>query len=431
MLQIMHLKGICHDYLVSKICSSNVIEIWRHARQFSDTTLEEFASNFILENLNEICQDLEFPEMATNEKSTHSFQHCNKEMKSIQLTNDTDIEQIILSIIQPCKDLAMSSSLLLEEKRNSFAGSETTLVTAGGYNNGLVRTCENFSSKSMTWTEATAWKLPEDGYCHWVGVVGVRLYAMIGSSPISVSTLVSILSPPAATHLHTRELVTSWEHEFTTPYDCSNMRFCVMSGNVYGCGMIVNSNSSLANANFPMQVCQYSTGNGQWDVLEKLEIKSSVFFQLDSYRGRLLVIGGLDALYQIPVTTFMAYCPKSGKVEKLPPLKQPRYNFGTAVFGNNLYAIGGYGLDGRLIHSVEKYDFDAGVWSNWIYLPYPRGGMACFITRGVLYCIGGEEYKDGTTTLEVGTLVLKLSEEKWCSISSLVIPRILFNIFKL
>ena len=134
---------------------------------------------------------------------------------------------------------------------------------------------------------------------------------------------------------------------------------------------------------------------------------------------------------QSAVPTFLAYSPSSGKSEKSPPLKQPRFNFGTTVLGNDLYAIGGYGLNERLIHSAEKYDFDTGVWCDWINLPYPRACMTCYISGGVLYCIGGEEYNNGAITLKVDSLMLKLTEESWHSIASMVSPIIFPSVFKI
>ena len=276
MLQVIHLKEICHDYLVSQIHSSNVTEIWMHARHFSDTTLETFTSRFVLEHLNEVCQHSDILELVQfNDMSTLSLQCCSKEMNYVEMINNTNFEQLVLSIISHCSDSNNVVSTLLPVKEISLldknlelknkSGSESALVAAGGYSNGLVRICESFSFNSLTWTEKTVLKLPKEGYCHWVRMVGVRMYAMTGYSPISVNTLVSMLSPPAVACLHTRELDTGWEYEFTAPYDCSNMKFCVMEGHVlYGCGIVLNDRSSSEDANSPMLLdWKWQVGNSQ------------------------------------------------------------------------------------------------------------------------------------------------------------------------
>ena len=442
MLQFQHLKDICHDYLVSQICPSNSIGIWKHAVQFNDYELKRFAWEYILTNLSEVIYQSEFLEV---DLDTLVFMltfnsACEQELvyaaasqwlnngnsqgivKKMCLTVDEIMESVLHSasgIDLPCKNYSYCENESSPENC-SFVPPEASLVVVGGYNQGLVMNCERLSPESRTWEKVISWGLSGANHYQWIGVLGVRIYALRGDTPILINTMVSMLTPQAAKQLQTAVLDTGWEHEATLPHDCSNFKFCVMNDYIFGCGITLEGTTSTEELCPPMKVCQYTPGSSSWNILMELESDARVFFQLESYRGQLLILGGMSITTQKAVPVFQAYNPATGGYEHLANMICPRCNFGTAVLDNHLFAVGGYGLDGALMHSVERYNFETNTWSHWIYLPSPRACMTCYALQGVIYCIGGEEYSNGTVSLQkVDTLMVILQEKKWMPASSL------------
>ena len=145
-----------------------------------------------------------------------------------------------------------------------------SLVVVGGYNAGMERTCEKFCETTDSW-QVTDWDLSGCKYFHWVGVIGLRLYAIGGSRLTEINLVMSRLVERAAEQLLTNAFSRDWEYEITIPHDCSNMKFCVLNDCIYGCGGITDTEFGI---------CCYSPSDGSWEKITDFCSDLKVFFPI-------------------------------------------------------------------------------------------------------------------------------------------------------
>lgn len=440
MLQFKHLKEICHDYLINQLCSSNCIGIWRHAKLYNNRQLQQFTWQYILIDFAEVKECSEFLEQNfVDLVSILSFVLKSNEVSATQIIRAISIWLIrngsvksrerklhtLAEILKHLQSLKLGpmvwfsdvlSSDIMCPHTHEKETYEKALVIVGGYNEGLVRTCERLCEDSLSWKNLTEWDLSGSNHYHWVGLIGVRIYAIAGSSPIKIDTVLSRLTVQAKKQLQSKVLGTDWEYEATAPHDCSNMRFCVMDNCIYGCGVVEESTK--------MQVCRYDPGSGTWDFLTELDSDPRVFFQLISYQGRLYILGGMSTAEEKALSLCEVYDPNSKTCEALSNMTHPRYHFGTTIMDVYMYAVGGYGIRDMLLRSVERYNFEEKNWSSYIYLPSPAASMVCCALQDKLFCIGGEGCANGGhSTLKTNAIALN-ARGRWTNLPLIHKPRL-------
>lgn len=284
----------------------------------------------------------------------------------------------------------------------------------------MEKTCEQYCENTDSW-KLTTWDLSGCCRCfHWVGVIGLRLYAIGGDALTRINMVMSKLTDRAAEQMQTDALGTDWELEATLPHDCSNMKFCIMDDCIYGCGGC----GEVTDTTYGIYC--YNPSNGSWKVLGEFISEPRVFFQLFSHGHRLHIIGGM--LHETPncgaSSSYEVYDPGSNTWERNNDMTTGRYNFGVGVLDHCFYVVGGFGDDDIMLNSVEVYCFRTKTWSLVSVLPAPRASMACQSWRGKLYCLGGE-----TTGTSADALVLDpLDGRDWNAITPLNHPRIYPNI---
>lgn len=428
MLGLGGLRDLCQDYLLNQLCSSNCIGIWRYANSFHDRRLEESAWRYLTTHFTEVMEGQEYQEL--DPTNTHLI--ISSELDTVRdariavsgrLCHDTQeggegMRRLLSHIRQ-------SDFLPTERLHNSNSYQPLShlrsLVTVGGYNNGLERTCEVYDAINHSWQLAD-WGLPSCcKHVHWVGVIGVRLYVIAGSGLTKINLIMSRLTNEAAEQLQTDALSTDWEEEAILPHDCSDMKFCVMHECIYGCGKITDTTYSVS---------RYNPGNGQWEFVADVVSDSKVFFQFFSHDNKLYLLGGLCTSSGIATCHFESYNPHTDSWEMLSEMAVARYNFGVGILEHCLYAVGGMGSDGVMLDSVERYCFETKMWSFISPLPSPRATMACGGWGGNLFSVGGET--EGTSSVQTSdVLTFKPFTEEWITIASLSLPRIYPNIILL
>lgn len=431
MLQLEGLKDLCHDYLLNQICASNCIGIWKHAVTFSNRKLEHSSWQYMMAYFTDVKESQEFLclNLVEVEFLLSSYQQrfhskddvCSALCKWLLHDNETR-KQDLLSLAVSCGLIAvnfgreMSSYLLCETIVSRVTANQnstvplTSLVIAGGYCEGSEKTCEQYSERTKSWQVAT-WDLSGYKCFHWVGVIGLRLYAIAGNGLTRVNTVMSRITDEAAKQTQTDALDRGWELEATLPHDCSSMKFCVVKDCIYGCGEIAASTFG---------VCQYNPGNGSWVLITDLLSKPRVFFQLISHQGKLHIIGGMYTSNGTATSSFETYDPISGAWEENDSMAIERYNFGVGIVGHCLYVVGGFRTDEIMLSSVEMYSFKTKMWSPVSALPVPKASMACHGWGGKLYCLGGET----ATAASADALVLDPTSGEWTTMKPLNHPRI-------
>lgn len=107
--------------------------------------------------------------------------------------------------------------------------------------------------------------------------------------------------------------------------------------------------------------------------------------------GKLLVMAGVAISEGNAAATAEVYQYDSclNCWEKLASMNVARYDFACTEVNGLVYVVGGYGLDGESLSSVEVYNPDTNKWSMIESLRRPRwGGFACGF-QGKLYVMGG------------------------------------------
>lgn len=101
--------------------------------------------------------------------------------------------------------------------------------------------------------------------------------------------------------------------------------------------------------------------------------------------GRLYVTGGNvsrgDGEYA-DVLSVEFYCPEAGQWSAAAPMPLGQSDAGVAVWGGQLYLLGGYQWSRRaMADSVQRYDPARDVWDEAFGVPEPLGGgRACTMT---------------------------------------------------
>ncbi|CAF1257428.1 unnamed protein product [Rotaria sordida] len=70
-------------------------------------------------------------------------------------------------------------------------------------------------------------------------------------------------------------------------------------------------------------------------------------------------------------------------------MKAPRINFSVSIFDSKIYVLGGEGLKGAIIQTVEAYDPTIDRWKEVGTLPKPRRNHASYTINGKLWSCGG------------------------------------------
>ena len=400
MLQLEHLQNLCHDFLLNQLCALNCIGIWRYARSFSNSELEGSAWLYMMTHTKDVKESLEFLYL-TEVKSMLPYSNCH-DLKGSELTSHHITQRSELECLHTLASAAGELPI-------------PSLVIVGGYNEGVESTCEKYCASTDSWEVIATYSLSSCKYFHWVGLIGLRLYAIAGNSLARINLVLSKLTDEAVKDLQSDALYTDWECEATLPHDCSNMKFCVMNDYIYGCGEIADTTYAI---------CRYNPSDGTWEKMTQFISKPRVFFQFFANGHKLHLIGGMHISNGTATTCFESYDPYSDIWERSKDMGVGRYNFGVAVTDSCLYAVGGYGNGEVMLSSVEAYRFETREWSAVSPLPAPRASMACQSWGEKMYCLGGEKTDSASVIQTDDALEFDTPKDKWNKISSLNHPRI-------
>ena len=451
---------------------SNCLGIWRFALTYSHPPLKNAAWSFIaryfLEVINreeflqlskvELCTILSSDDLEINNEMDvykavltwllHDLKSRKQEMMDViscvrfpllstptlsslastddqLLPGDTSVKDFVIQVknAQRLRSTKSRQKIAAFKKQSlTHRKSSTAVSVIGGYSGDFVKSCETYDIKSDSW-EVNGLDLPSDKHFHWIGTIGMRLYALGGDSIASINQVMSSFATSAATFLQTTAFATGWECEATLPHDCSNMQVCVMNECIYLCGEAVVDDTPVYG------ISCYNPSTGIWEFLTTLP-KSRVLGGFTAYNGKLYLVGGMDPSTEMVMTNLDSYDPETKRWEALPSCVTGRYHVGVAVLDNCLYLIGGIGDEGGQINiqlqTVECFSFKTKEWSEAAPLSLPRAGMAVCVFSGRMFVAGGE-----TTSSLHSTSVEVFHPEvgKWTPAAELCNARIYPNAF--
>ena len=475
LFQLEILVHICSDYFVNQLCVSNCLGIWRFASTYSHPLLKKAAWSFIARYFLEMANCEEFLQLSKVELCTilssgdleinsemdvyravlawllHDISARKQEITNViscvrfpllsvptlsslsyniatddqLLLGDTSIRDIVTQAknAQRLRSTKSRQKIAAFKKQSLTRRKSSTVVSVvGGYSGDFVRCCETYDVKSDSW-QPNDLDLPSDKHFHWIGTIGMRVYALGGDTMASINQVMSSFTTTAAEFLQSTAFATGWECEAALPHDCSNMQICTMNECIYLCG------EAAVDDNPVYGISCYNPSPGTWEFLAALP-KSRVLGGFTGYNGKLYLIGGMDTSSGMVVTCLDSYDPAAKQWEALPSCASGRYHVGVAVLNDCLYLIGGIGDEGGQFNiqlkTVECFSFKTSEWSNVASLSLPRAGMAVCVCSGRLFVAGGE-----TTSSLHSTSVEVFDPEvgKWVPAAELCNARIYPNAF--
>jgi N-acetylneuraminic acid mutarotase len=110
-----------------------------------------------------------------------------------------------------------------------------------------------------------------------------------------------------------------------------------------------------------------------------------------THGGRIYVVGGLgDVLFGADVRREMwEYDPASDRWRDMPSMPTARGAASAGVIGDVLYVAGGVGENGRVLNTLEAFDFTTGTWERKADMPTAREHAAYAAAAGRFYVFGG------------------------------------------
>jgi len=71
------------------------------------------------------------------------------------------------------------------------------------------------------------------------------------------------------------------------------------------------------------------------------------------------------------------------------PMTHPRGRHACVVAQGVVYALGGVDVTGKVLSSVERFNFDKRAWEVTCTMPEPRRDFGCVVANGKVYVVGG------------------------------------------
>ena len=115
-------------------------------------------------------------------------------------------------------------------------------------------------------------------------------------------------------------------------------------------------------------------------------VMSAGIVTLDNF---VYVLGGINVKNGPSQSTTYKYDFCTDVWTLTPSLRQPLQRHVAVIFNDNIYVIGGIGIDNTLIDSVDVFNYQSNVWERCSTLPTPRYGCAAVVIAGGIYVIGG------------------------------------------
>lgn len=151
---------------------------------------------------------------------------------------------------------------------------------------------------------------------------------------------------------------------------------CRCKGDILGGYFYVVNNNEI----YRMSLSTQST----WELVHSCDIKGYV----------VAVISDKNNLYIFNNYGMgLCYDPLKNESITMPRMATPRYGYASAIIGNEIYIIGGYGLA-----SVEVYDISSQSWRMEPSLSRPLGGAAATVVGRWIVVTGGRHDKDNRST---------------------------------
>lgn len=245
----------------------------------------------------------------------------------------------------------------------------------------LYKTALVYDRSSGEWTQIPLNK-NKGRRVHCSCVVDGKLF-VIGGSDTTINTNTAVLATMDMFDPNTGV----WVSKDPMPTKRSHIACASMDGKIYVMGGFHSTNDLNGVKTLEM----YDTQNNTWSTLPDMPTKRGAHSAV-AYNGKIYVLGGVTFLPTTVYKTVEVYNPQDSTwTTKSGLMPTARYSLTTCVFGDNIFAIGGWenSADGPIYDKVEVYNPETDEWKTENPLPVRRAGLASLVLDGKIGVYGG------------------------------------------
>ncbi|XP_078492598.1 kelch-like protein 12 isoform X2 [Ciona intestinalis] len=398
-LQILSVRKLCIEYLLTTITQQNCFTIQGLANCFTIPQLTEKFNNFIVENYQQVVSGDHFKKLLKDDvikliQLTHNKVSSDLVYTAVMnwVKFDLASNESYLSELFKFVDLGEMSPKMLEDvvsveplvrKLDDLGwafhdavvqrakGTEKSLISLGG-NKSLTKVTK-FDLETKQWSQLP--DLPVGRQLAAAVVIDDVLYQLAGDLQTDgKETATNIVY-----RMKLKEKVLKWEKVASMNVKRYVFGSAVINGVIFVFGGGDESRTKVSSGE------SYVVPLNKWIQLKPMKI-SRYGHCLVAHNGHLYSLGGFDGKQFI--CSVERYDPSSDEWKDVASMKTPRSLFTAVVLNNVIYAIGGH--DGKqTLKSVEKYNADDDTWVYVKDMNMERSHHAACVARNKIYLVGG------------------------------------------
>ncbi|XP_077288413.1 kelch-like protein 23 [Arctopsyche grandis] len=157
----------------------------------------------------------------------------------------------------------------------------------------------------------------------------------------------------------------------------------------------------LANWKYLSSVERWNSKTKNWDMKVAPLLQGVCFHSASVIDDRIYVTGGVIYKDEIETSTneVQMYSVEFNSWSYRAPMIQKRRGSSSIAIKGKLFVAGGYYYETNLyLDSIERYDPDADLWTDYCKLPNPVYGVSLCCFRNKLLCMGGYEVHIGAVS---------------------------------
>ncbi|XP_078491168.1 kelch-like protein 12 [Ciona intestinalis] len=398
-LQILSVKKLCIEYLLTTITQQNCFTIQALADRFTIPKLKEKFNNFVVEKYQKVVSGDQFKKLSKDDvikllRSTHKqvspdlvytavmnwvkFDLASNESYLSELLKFVDFQALSPKMI---KDVVSVEPLVRKPDDLGWVFHdaavqrakeiEKSFISLGGRRN--LTKVTKFDLQTKQWIQLPDLPVGRDAAA--AVVIDDILYHLAGDLQTDGKNSATNI----VHRMKLKEKVLKWEKVASMNVKRLVFGAAVINGVIFVFGGTDENKIKVSTGEY------YVIPLNKWIQLKPMKVARSGHC-LVAHNGHLYSLGGHDGTQVI--SSVERYDPLSDEWKDVASMQTTRRWFAAVVFNNVIYAIGGY--DGkRRLKSVEKYNVDDDTWVYVENMNIERGSYAACVAQNKICVVGG------------------------------------------
>ncbi|XP_078493127.1 kelch-like protein 13 [Ciona intestinalis] len=380
-LQILSVRKLCIEYLLTTITQQNCFTIQGLANCFTIPQLTEKFNNFIVENYQQVVSGDHFKKLRKDDvinliQSTHNkveyelFKFVDLgEMSPKMLEDVVSVEPLVRKL----DDLGWTFHDAVVQRAK---GTEKSLISLGGKTS--LTKVTKFDLETKQWSQLPDLSVGRQAAA--AVVIDDVLYHLAGD----LQTDGDETATNIVYRMKLKEKVLKWEKIASMNVKRYVFGAAVINGVIFVFGGADKDSNAISSGEY------YVVPLNKWIQLKPMKI-ARLSHCLVAHNGHLYSLGGYDGKQEL--CSVERYDPSSDEWKDVAPMQTPRSWFTAVVLNNVIYAIGGH--DGKqYLKSVEKYNADDDTWVYVKDMNTERYSHAACVAQNKIYLVGGRDSQD-------------------------------------